>query len=115
MSLDNYTDQALMDELLNRRFEREQGHDGVRYCVECTRFVPWQKRSDPPDTYNPCSAGHKMNFRMPEEWEGPHGEYGFYRRICSDRALPAPPPKPKPPEPPKGRQDWAASMIIKKQ
>ena len=85
MTLERFTDQELMDELLNRRVEQELGFDGIQYCDDCVRFKLWRGRGDPPDSFNPCGAGHQVKFRAPEEWEGPHGEYGFYRRICSDR------------------------------
>lgn len=93
MSLDNFTDQELMDELLNRRAEKELGFADIQYCHDCERFTPWSGRGDPPDSYNPCSKGHKMQFHMLEPWDGPHDEHGFYRRICSDRTVrPAIPP-----------------------
>jgi len=112
MSLEHYTDQQLMDELLNRRVERERG-EPAEYCHDCQRFKPWTKRGDPPDDYNPCSLGHALRFHLPEGWEDPHGG-GFYRRICSDRkATPPPaPPKPEEPkEPPRGRPDWQPRTI----
>ncbi len=112
MSLDHYTDQALIDELLNRRLEKERGWDNVEYCHNCARFKPWTRRGEPPADYNPCGLGHKLHFRMPEDWEDPHCEHGFYRRICSDRAViepPAPGRRPPPAVPPRGRPGWAQS------
>ncbi|OZB22685.1 MAG: hypothetical protein B7X51_14785, partial [Pseudomonas sp. 34-62-33] len=57
MSLEHYTDQQLMDELLNRRIEKEAG-EPTDYCHDCQRFTPWTKRREPPDDYNPCGLGH---------------------------------------------------------
>lgn len=85
MSLESFTDQQLMDELLNRRIEKAMGQEDIQYCHDCERFKPWAGRRDAPETYNPCSVGHELKFRMLEEWEGPHDEHGFYRRVCSDR------------------------------
>ncbi|TKD30031.1 hypothetical protein [Azotobacter chroococcum] len=125
MSLDAYTDQQLMDELLNRRLEREN-EQPIEYCEDCQHFKVWTKpirRSwndirrvvgDVPDDYNPCSRGHSMLFRMPEEWEGPHADCGYYRRACCDRKpIPPPdPPKPKPaPEPARGTPGWKPRTI----
>lgn len=109
MSLDRYTDQELMDELLNRRLDREEGEEGRVYCDDCKHFKCWTKRGEVPEDYNPCSKGHTMRFHMPEGWEDPHGG-GYFRRVCSDRADRPPPAPPKPPEPPpaplNGRPDW---------
>lgn len=110
MTLDAYTDQQLMDELLERRLEREQEDVPKPWCDECRHFKAWKKRGDPPDTYNPCSKSLVMRFHFPEPWEDPH-EAGYFRRNCSDRAEIPPKPKPKqppePPEPPRdGRPDW---------
>lgn len=113
MSLDAYTDQQLMDELLERRLEREQADEPKDYCHDCRHFKPWTKRGDPPDSYNPCSKGHKMRLHIPEAWEDPHAG-GYFKRVCSDRAEipPPPPPKPeKPPEPPRGRPDWKPRSV----
>lgn len=113
MSLDQFTDQQLQDELLNRRLEREQVDEPKDYCDECQHFKCWTKRSDPPDSYNPCSHGHAMRFHFPEGWEDPHSG-GYFRRICSDRlpVEPPPPPAPEvPPEPPRGQPDWKPSTV----
>lgn len=90
-----------MDELLERRVERELGSDNLEYCHDCRHFKAWTKRSDPPDDFNPCRLKHSMRFRMPEEWEDPHADHGYYRRVCSDRKPIEPPkPKPEPEDPP---------------
>ncbi|MGV6475405.1 hypothetical protein [Azotobacter vinelandii] len=112
MSLDAYTDQQLMDELLNRRLEREN-EQPIEYCEDCQRFKPWTKRGEVPESYNPCSLGHAMRFKMPEPWDDPH-DGGFYRRVCSDRKqIPPPdPPEPEPkPEPAKGFPGWTPRTI----
>ncbi|WP_039804017.1 hypothetical protein [Azotobacter chroococcum] len=117
MSLDAYTDQQLMDELLNRRLEREN-EQPIEYCEDCQHFKAWTKpirRSwndirrvvgDVPDDYNPCSRGHSMLFRMAEEWEGPHADYGYYRRACGDRKQ-----EPQDPEPARGLPGWTPRTV----
>lgn len=113
MSLDGYTDQQLMDELLERRLERELADEPRPWCHDCRNFQPWKKRGEVPDGYNPCSKRHAMRFHFPEGWEGPE-ETGYYRRHCGDREqLPPPkPPKPeKPKEPPRGRPDWIPRSV----
>lgn len=112
MSLDAYTDQQLMDELLNRRMERELADDGnpPTYCDNCAHFVTWdqrkpKRRTDKLDDYNPCSLRHTMRFKVPEEWEGPHADYGYYRRACSDRK------EIQPPEPEIGVPGWKPRTV----
>lgn len=112
MSLDHFTDQQMLDELLERRVERELGGENLEYCHDCRHFKPWGRKSEPPDDYNPCQRKHSMRFRMPEEWEDPHADHGYYRRVCSDRA-PLPPPRPQPePDPPPPGPSLPTSSVV---
>lgn len=111
MSLDHYTDQQLMDELLERRSQREaeDSGEGIPWCDECVHFKAWTRRGDPPENYNPCQQRNTMRLKIPGFGDDPH-ETGFYKRHCVDRKE-RPPPKPKPavmpPEPPlDGRPGW---------
>lgn len=118
MSLIGYTDQQLMDELLERRLEEEREGEDREYCHDCAHFTPWKRRGEMPDDYNACSKKHQMRFHMPEPWEAPE-DGGFYKRICSDRKgiepipPPAPEPPPAPPEPPIGREGWKPGPTIR--
>lgn len=113
MSLDRYTDQQLVDELMNRRLERELGQDSeeIRYCDECVHFRFWTRRSEVPEDYNPCSAGHMTVFRYPMEGEAPDAEYGHYRRSCRDREQRQPPPPAPPAGPPPASRDRRAKRL----
>lgn len=112
MSLDQYTEQQLMDEVLNRRIEDELGFEDLEYCEDCRHFTPYTRRGEVPETYNACGRKHTMKFRTPEGWEGPYGG-GFYRRFCSDRLPIEPPAPPKPPEQPVGLPDWKPTILKK--
>lgn len=82
MSLENYTDNELLEELVRRR-NIAADEKPKQWCEDCKNFVCWTEKNDPPDGYNPCSKKHEMKFFMPE---CPAVEAcGFYRTICSDR------------------------------
>lgn len=81
----------------------------IPQCDECEHFVAWRNIFQQcPDDYNPCRLGHRMNFKMPEN--GPHDEWGLYRRGCRDRKV-APPAKAEKrgpiPAPPPRTPNWA--------
>jgi hypothetical protein len=84
IDLSKVSTDALLAELVRRR-NAKPPRAVEHYCDACLNFKPWNKRGDAPDDYNPCGMGHRMSFRMPEDHEGPHGAFGYYRRVCSDR------------------------------
>ncbi len=79
-NLKQFSTDDLLAEIVRRR-NAEQLDSPVQFCESCTNFVPDPKS---PDTYNPCSKGHKMQFKIPEGYD--FDNYGFYRRVCADRA-----------------------------
>jgi len=83
-SLSDYTDDELIEELARRRNTREINKP-ERWCVDCKNFTTWNGKGDPPNDYNACIKGHKMNFAMPEGYTD--DEFGFYRRVCVDRIV----------------------------
>lgn len=88
ISLQAFTTDDLLAEVVRRRNEARYDWERrpVKWCEDCAHARFWTKTMDPPANFNICSKGHKLSFRMAEEWEGPHGESGFYRRVCEDRA-----------------------------
>lgn len=83
MRLSSFSDDELIEELARRRNARERNTTIERFCEDCTHFRLFTGRGDPPVNYDPCSRGHKPSFRAPAEYGD---EYGFYRRVCADRA-----------------------------
>lgn len=78
-----FSEDELMAELVRRRNARADRRPIVQ-CDRCKHFKTSETRYDD-DTYNPCSKGHAMSFRMPDD--GPSdSDWGFYRRVCADRA-----------------------------
>jgi len=78
------TTDELLAEIVRRRNARVARRPIVK-CEECQYFKPSEKADD---SYNPCSKGHKINFRMPEADDGPsdsNDDWGFYRSCCPDR------------------------------
>lgn len=114
MNLETFTDQQLLDELLNRRTDRDMSDEDRISCEDCRNFKIWTKRSDPPDSYNPCGLGHSMRFHMPEGWEDPHSG-GYFRAICSDRVVVDQQKteiQPDEPEwPPRGHTKWKPKTV----
>lgn len=97
--LQDFTTDALLTEIVRRRNLEETEQPIENWCEDCAHFK--FSKSDR-DTANNCSKKHVMLFRVPDDWPE---EYGFYRRVCSDRtarhvaAEPAlsPPPPPRAP------------------
>lgn len=81
--LAKFSTDALLEELARRRRVRSERQPIAHWCEDCKHFKFWTAKSDPPDTYNPCSKGHTMSFRQPEDYGD---EMGYYRRVCADRA-----------------------------
>lgn len=84
-SLKDFTDAQLIAELMRRENAK------VRlvienFCDDCINFRPWNRDVGiMPDEYNPCSKRHKMNFKLPEGHDDPHGgNFGFYLNCCPD-------------------------------
>lgn len=83
-----FSTDELLAEIVRRRNARVSRRPIVR-CDQCQHFKTSETRYDD-DTYNPCSKGHEMSFRMPEADDGPpdsNDDWGFYRRVCADRLL----------------------------
>lgn len=81
--LADFSDDELWEEFLRRRNGDNDGRrDDIRFCDACEHFVAWSESDDPPKTYNPCSFGHDLSFRLPV---GYSDELGFFRRVCPDR------------------------------
>ena len=72
----------LLEEVVRRRNDRAQRRPVESWCDECAHF---KTKLDAGEEYNPCERGHRMSFWMPEEAEGPHAQFGYYRRVCKDR------------------------------
>ena len=79
--LSKFSEAELLEEIVRRKNRREQKRP-VRFCESCDHFVLNADKDD--DDANPCSKGHKMSFRMPENY-GDLDNFGFYRLICADR------------------------------
>ncbi len=87
MNLRRYSTAQLIEELA-RRANGRQTKQPKKWCHDCTHFMAWVDGKTPnmpcPDTYNPCTKGHAMQFMAPEEMDD---EYGFYLRVCPDRDM----------------------------
>jgi len=85
MKLRDYTTAQLIEELARRANERDTKRP-EHWCHECAHYVAWVDGSTPdkamPDSYYPCTKGHKMRFMVPEEIGD---EYGYYLPVCADR------------------------------
>lgn len=79
--LADFSTDQLLEELVRRRNVREQRRPVDSWCDDCAHFVV---KADAGDGYNPCVRGHRMSFWHLDDGN-PHGEFGFYRRICADR------------------------------
>lgn len=89
MRLMRYSTNQLIEELA-RRAAGVPTRKPEYWCHDCKNFVAWFDKvpaptKDCPENYNPCTKGHTMMFRAPEEYDD---EYGFYRPVCADRDLP---------------------------
>jgi len=80
--LSSFTTQELLTEI-ERRIEVKRDRTPIKPCDECAYFVPWSNISECPKTYNPCSKGHSMSFRLPKDYQST--DWGFYRPGCKDR------------------------------
>ena len=90
MKLQDFTDAQLLAEV-GRRLARASGE--FRPCTTCARFRPGGYGA--PDSYNPCQAGHDMEFRMPDDSNFPDAdEWGFTRPGCESREEAEPDPAP---------------------
>ena len=76
--LSKFSEAELLEEIVRRKNMREQKRP-VKFCESCDNFV---LTAD--DDANPCSKGHKLSFRMPDDY-GDLDNFGFYRLICADR------------------------------
>ncbi len=81
-----YSDAQLIEELARRQRRRDREGD-VPWCDECANFRPWRGDGDAPDTFNPCSKGHRLKFRDAGTYASL--DFGFYRLVCEDRKTPA--------------------------
>lgn len=87
--LSSYTDGELLAELgrrMNLARERAEAYGKELWCEDCIFYAVWDDqfgRRKMPETYNPCTKTHKMDFRMPDS--PIDDEFGFYRRGCTDR------------------------------
>lgn len=86
--LKRFSDEQLLEEMVRRQRVRDERNERLAFqpCDECKNFVFWRADGDPPDDYQPCSKGHQMKFRMPSGHNPYQEDWGFYRRICADRA-----------------------------
>ena len=82
--LKNFSDDRLLEELVRRRNVRADRDERMplKLCDECRHFDAKEVRRDVWE----CKKGHQMKFRMPEGGDPKPGEWGFYRRVCPDRA-----------------------------
>lgn len=87
MGLKSCSDEDLLEELSRRvrvRADRDE-RLGFKHCDECSHFEAFKGlvTENIPETFNPCTKGNTMSFRVPKAY----GDvWGFYRRVCSDRA-----------------------------
>lgn len=109
--LEHFATSALLRELEHRADGWPNLRAIKRWCDDCTHFRHATSESD---QRNPCTRGHTMSFRVPEEFNYTNPEaWGFYRRNCGDwcrrpepdvvtpnPAIPLIPPAP-PPRPPR--------------
>jgi len=76
-----FSDDELIEELARRKNARAVAAP-EHWCHDCRNCLTWRGRGEPPNTFNPCSKGHTMQFIVPEEMDD---EWGYYRRVCADR------------------------------
>jgi hypothetical protein len=81
--LAKFSTAVLREEIARREQRRTERKPVDLWCEDCKHFKFWIGKGEPPDTYNPCGNGHKMSFRVPEDY---NDECGYYRRVCADRA-----------------------------
>jgi hypothetical protein len=91
--LRGFTTSQLIEELARRQND-DQRTEPEHWCEDCRNFVAWDARADAankdmPLDYNPCTKKHTMRFRMPKEIGD---AYGFFMRVCADRASNTDPP-----------------------
>lgn len=85
MSLSDYTDEDLLEELAGRERRRRE-RAPIKPCDECRNFKAWDTAAGTPlDDYNPCQKEHRMSFKEPDS--PTTYDWGFYRRVCADRAM----------------------------
>lgn len=80
--LAGFSKSQLLEELARREKRSNERKPIDHFCEDC-RYFKFCDR-DMPDDHNCCTKGHKMSFRMPEGYD--FTDYGFYRRVCPDRA-----------------------------
>jgi hypothetical protein len=79
------TDQLI--EELARRQNAAPVAKPEHWCHDCDNYVAWNdkpRKGEMPDSFNACTKGHTMKFVAPEDFDD---EYGFYLRVCADRAM----------------------------
>lgn len=86
-----YSTAQLIEEVA-RRANAATTEQPQHWCHDCAKYVCWVDGPTParpmPDDYNPCSHGHKMRFKMPEDMDD---EYGHFLNVCPNRDIkPAP-------------------------
>ena len=79
------TDELLAEIVRRRNEQRAVEDESLPWCHDCAHFKAWTKDMNPPSSYNPCAKRHRMEFKEPEAWQSPES-FGFFRRVCSDRA-----------------------------
>lgn len=100
----------LIEELARRKNEQPDEAEIAEWCEDCAHYR-WAKNDAEAVSprFNGCGKGHRMQFQMPNEAEGPHphSPWGYYRLCCPDRK-PKPEPAPPPPAPPPPRNpQWS--------
>lgn len=81
--LRDFTDDDLLAELVRRRNGRTVAKP-EHWCHDCDHFKAWNeapRKGEMPESFNPCTNGHAMKFRAPEDYGD---DYGFYRLVCAD-------------------------------
>lgn len=89
--LSAFTLDQLLAEIVRRRNGEQAAAPIEHWCDDCAHFCYSKRESD---TANNCQKGHAMQFRVPED--SPYEPFGFYRRVCADRAA-RPEPLPQAP------------------
>jgi hypothetical protein len=77
-------DDWLLEELIRRR-NAEPVAKPKHWCHDCAHWKAWNevpREGQMPDSFNPCTKGHTMQFVVPQEIDD---EHGFYRHVCADR------------------------------
>lgn len=81
-------DDWLLEELMRRR-NAETVASPEHWCHDCKHFEAWNEKKragQMPESFNPCTKAHAMQFIVPQDIGD---EYGFYRRVCADREIAA--------------------------